>query len=130
MNLRLLGLTIAAGLATVIIVGVAVTELLQSQIEFSLLVGIPVGLFAGAVVAALVAWGTTEGAPTQRRRVAIAFGAFATSFLAVLAAGVVLPIGTVLGITLGIGVGVVVAIVSYWRTTGRTLEHPDGSPLN
>lgn len=130
MNLRLLGFTLAAGIATFLIVGVAVTEVLQSRIEFSLLVGIPVGLVAGAVAAALIAWGTTEGAPTQRRRVAIAFGAFAASFLVVFAAGVLLPAGTVVGILAGIAVGVVVAIVSYRQTSEPGPRQSDGSPLN
>lgn len=76
MNCKLLRLTLAAGVATFLIVGVAVTELLQSRIEFSLLVGSPVGLVAGAIAAGLVAWGTNNGASAQRRRLATAFGTF------------------------------------------------------
>jgi len=118
MNLRFLGLTVAAGLATFLIVTVAVAELLQPRIEFSLLIGVPAGLAAGAVAATLVALGSTEAAPPQRRRVATAFGAFAASFLGVLAAGIVLPVGTVVGIVAGIVVGVVVAIAAYRHTAG------------
>lgn len=118
MNLRFLGSAVAAGLATFLIVGVAVTELLSSRIEFSLLIGIPAGLAAGAVAATLVALGSTEGAPAQRRRVATAFGAFGAGFLGVLAAGLLLPVGTVVGIVLGIAVGVVLGVASYRRTAG------------
>jgi hypothetical protein len=119
MNLRLLGRTIAAGIATFLVVGLAVTELLQPRIEFSLLVGIPAGLFTGAVVAAAVAWGSSAGAPAQRRLLAGSIGAAATSFLAVVGAGVVLALGiastVVVGVLVGTVVGVAVAVVGYLR---------------
>ncbi len=115
MTLGLLGRTVAVGLATFLLVGVAVTELLQSRIEFSLFVGIPAGLVAGALAATLVARASSAGAPAQRRRLAGVFGAFAASFLLVLAAGVVLPLGTVVAILGGVGVGIVVAVASYLR---------------
>jgi hypothetical protein len=119
MNLRLLGQAIAAGIATFLVVGLAVTELLQPRIEFSLLVGIPTGLFAGAVVAAVVAWGSRSGEPEQRRLLASAIGAGATSFLVVVAAGALLALGiastVVVGVLVGTVVGLAVAVVSYLR---------------
>jgi hypothetical protein len=122
MNLRLLGTTIAAGIATVLVVGLAVTELLQPRIEFSLLVGIPAGLFAGAVVAAAVAWGSSAGSTAQRRLLASSIGAAATTFLVVVGAGVVLALGVagtvVVGVLLGTVVGVAVAVVNYVRLRG------------
>lgn len=130
MNFRSLGVTIAAGVATFLIVGVAVTELLQSSIEFSLLVGIPAGLIAGATVAAVVAWGVSEGAPAGRRRVAVAFGTFAVTFLVVLVAGVFLPTGTTLSIIVGIGVGTIVAVGSYLLGGGSSPDQPNVSPPN
>lgn len=130
MNTRLLGLTLAAGLATFIVVGVAVTELLQSRIAFSLLVGLPAGLVAGALTAALVAWGVTEGAPAQRRRLATAFGTFGVGFLVVLIAGSFLPVGMAFTIVIGVGVGIVVAIASYLRATGELPAHADESASN
>jgi hypothetical protein len=126
MNRKLLGLTLAAGVATFLIVGVAVTELLQSRIEFSLLVGLPVGLVAGAIAAGLVAWGTSKGAPAQRRRLATAFGAFGAGFLVVLVAGILLSIGTIISIVIGVGVGIIVAVVFYLRATGETFDHTAG----
>lgn len=130
MNRRLLGLTIAAGLATFLIVGVAVTELLQSRIEFSLLVGIPAGLIAGAAIAAVVAWGVSEGAPAQRRRLAVAFGTFGATFLVVLVTGAFLPVGTVVSIVIGIGVGLAVAGGTYLRDGGSIPDQPNVSPPN
>ena len=130
MNYRLFGLALAAGLATFLVVGVAITELLQSRIEFSLLVGLPAALVAGALAAGLVAWGVNEGAPAQRRRLATAFGTFGVGCLVVLVAGIFLPIGTTISIVLGAGVGVVAAIASYLRTTGKTPGQSDGSSSN
>lgn len=130
MNYRLLGLTLAAGLATFFVVGVAVTELLQSRIAFSLLVGLPAGLVAGAFAASLVAWGVTEGAPAQRRRLATAFGTFGLGFLVVLVAGSLLSVGVTISIVIGVGVGVVIAIASYLRATGETPAQSDESSSN
>nr|WP_240792398.1 hypothetical protein [Salarchaeum sp. JOR-1] len=122
MNRKLLGLTLAAGVATFLIVGVVVTELLQSRIEFSLLVGLPVGVVAGATAAGLVAWGTNRGAPAGRRRLATAFGTFGAGFLVVVVAGSLLHIGTGTSIVIGVGVGSAVAVASYLRATGETLD--------
>lgn len=130
MNLRKLGLTIAAGIATVLVVGVAVTELLQPRIEFSLLVGIPAGLFAGAVVAAVVAWSVGEGRSAQQRRLAVALGSFAAAFLAVLVAGALLSVGTVLGTVAGVAVGLVAALGAYLRGGGSPPERTTDSPSN
>lgn len=127
MNLKIFGLALAAGVATFIVAGVAVTELLQPRIEFSLLVGLPVGLVAGSLAAAVVAWGVNEGEPPQRRRLATAFGAFGAGFLVVLFAGILLPLGTTITIGIGVGVGILVAIVSYFRATGELVDHTDGT---
>lgn len=124
MNLRLLGLALAAGLATFLLVGVVVTELLASRIAFSLLVGIPAGLFAGAVVATLVAWASDAGGPPERRRLATAFGTFAATFLLVLVVGAVVPVGMTIGVLAGVVVGVVAAVGSYVRARGRTPDDP------
>ena len=119
MNLKVFGLALAAGVATFIVAGVAVTELLQSRIEFSLLVGLPVGLVAGSLAAAVVARGVNEGEPPQRRRLATAFGAFGAGFLVVLFVGIVLSLGTIISIVIGVAVGIIVAFASYFRVHWR-----------
>ena len=126
MNLKIFGLALAAGVATFIVAGVAVTELLQSRIEFSLLIGLPVGLLAGSLAATVVAWAVNEGEPPQRRRLATAFGAFGAGFLVVLLAGILLPFGTTIMMVIGVGVGILVAFVSYFRATGELVDHTDG----
>jgi len=119
MNSKLLGLVLAAGVATFLVVGSAVTELLQSRISFSLLAGLPVGLVAGAVAAALVAWGVNEGEPLQRHRLATAFGAFGVGSLVVLFVGIILSLGTIISIVIGVAVGIIVAFASYFRVHWR-----------
>lgn len=130
MNLRLLGRTLVAGLVAFLVVGVAVTELLSARIEFSVLIGTPAGLVAGALAAALVAWGTSAGAPPQRRRLATACGAFAAGLLLVLALGALVQMGTVVGTVLGVVVGLIAAAAAYLRPRGRTPDRADGPSSN
>lgn len=113
MNLRSVGLALAAALGTALVVGVLVTELLAARIAFSLFVGIPAGLLAGAVAGAVVAWGLLEGAPAARRRLALSFGAFGGTLLAVLVVGVLLPFGTLVSTLAGTVLGVAVAVAVY-----------------
>ncbi|OAQ52644.1 hypothetical protein HTG_09975 [Natrinema mahii] len=51
---RTLGYAAAAGIAAFLVVVVAVSELLVPAIEFSVLVGLPAGVGAGVLVAAVV----------------------------------------------------------------------------
>ena len=53
MNAKSLALALAAGTAAFLLVGVAVTEVTQPWVEFSLLLGMPAGVAAGAFAAAL-----------------------------------------------------------------------------
>ncbi|ELZ24477.1 hypothetical protein C477_00910 [Haloterrigena salina JCM 13891] len=108
----MIGRLVAARLATYLIVTVAVTDLLRSRIEFSLLVGIPSGLVAGAVAGGVVAWGFADGAP-ERRRIASAFGAFAITVLVAIVAGSLLPVGTALTVVVGTVVGLLTAVGVY-----------------
>jgi hypothetical protein len=119
MNFGSIGRLVATGLATFLLVTVTVTELLQSRIEFSLLVGIPAGLVAGAVAGGVVAWGFADGAPERRRRIASSFGAFAMTVLVTIVAGLLLPIGIALTIVVGTVVGLMTAVGVYRRDGGR-----------
>jgi hypothetical protein len=62
MTRKSLGYALAAGLAVFLTVGVAVTELAGTWVEFSLFVGLPAGIVAGAAAAAAVTVGLSDGA--------------------------------------------------------------------
>lgn len=116
MTFKTLTLALAAGIATFLVVAVAVTELLAGRIEFSLFVGLPAGLLAGAVAAALVALGLETDAPPERHRIAMAAGGFGAAFLLVLALGAGLfDVGTVLALALAAIVALLVAVTTYVR---------------
>ena len=112
MNAKTLGLALAAGTAAFLLVGVAVTEFTQPWVEFSLLLGIPAGVAAGAFAAAGVYLGLADEAPARRRRVAGAFGGFGAVFLFALVAlaglfrvGITLALGVAFAVGLAAGVG-------------------------
>lgn len=105
MTVRSLLVALAAGVAAFIVVGAAVSEYTLRWIEFSVFVGIPAGLAAGAFVAAGVYLGLADDAPAQRRRVASAFGGFGVAF-------VVLLVGLAAGLGLGTVQSMVVAAVA------------------
>jgi len=115
MHVRTLALAAAAGLATFLAVGTAVTEVALRWIEFSLFVGLPVGAVAGAAAAALVVLGSGDEAAGRQRRVAAAVGAFGVAFLLALAVAVglfsvpnarALTLATVVGILTAAGTNV------------------------
>lgn len=60
MDLRRLGVALAAGTAAFLLVGVAVTAALEPTIEFSLFIGLPAGFVAGVIVIAFVAITLTD----------------------------------------------------------------------
>lgn len=115
MNFKSFVLALAAGIATFLIVGAGVATLVQPWIEFSVFVGIPVGLVAGAIAAVLVALGLGDAAPVERRRLAATFGAFAVGFLIVLVAGSVATLGLTLSMLVGVVVGTIAALGTYLR---------------
>lgn len=122
MQLKSLVLALVAGLAAFLVVGVAVTELVQSWIEFSLFLGIPAGLGAGAFVAALVYLWLADDVPAQRQRVAITFASFGVAFLVILLAiSIVLDMGTTLTLIVATVVGIMAAIAAY---VGGETERP------
>jgi hypothetical protein len=82
MDLRTLVAAAAAGLATFLVVAAAVSELLLPVVAFSVLVGVPAGLVAGAAVAAVVLLAIGDR-DRRRRRLALALSAFGVTLLAV-----------------------------------------------
>ncbi|WP_123538827.1 hypothetical protein [Halosimplex salinum] len=121
MKLRTFGLALAAGVAVFLVVGVAVTEAALQWIEFSLFVGLPVGLVAGVTAAALVLLGVGDEVSLQRRRAAVALGVFGVVFLAVLVvvAGV-FSVGTLHSLSLATAVGLLAGIGSFALDPGET----------
>lgn len=115
MNLKSLVFALVAGIAAFVVVGVGVTALLESSIEFSVLLGIPAGLGAGAVAAAAVYLGLGDDAPAERRRVAVAFGLFGAGLLVTLVVLAAVGQGMVISTVAGIVVGVLAGVVSYLR---------------
>lgn len=115
MNLRSLALAVVAGLASFLVVGLAVTVVAERWIEFSLFVGLPAGLVAGAVAAAAVYLGLADDGPAERRRVATSVGLFGVGFLATLVVLALAGQGLVVATVVGVAVGLVAALVGYVR---------------
>lgn len=109
MNAKSVGVALAAGIAIFLIIGVAITELAQSWIEFSLFLGIPAGFAAGAFTAVAVYLGLADNAPAHRRRITGAFAGSGTVFLVVL---IVLGGLLNLGVTLALGIAFVVGFLT------------------
>lgn len=127
MSVKSFGVALASGIATFLIVGVAVTEFAQSWIEFSLFIGIPSGLVAGALAATAVYLGLADEAPERRRRIAGSFAGFGMGLLiALVVLGGILDIGITLAIGISILVAVGVAAVAYLRfPTRKTADKGD-----
>lgn len=112
MRTRTLVLALAAGVSTFLVVAATVSELLLPLIEFSVLVGLPVGLLCGAGVALFVV--RRADIPGPVGHAATAFGAFGVVSLLTFAAGLalgervsqVLLVGAALGVLAGLGAAV------------------------
>jgi undecaprenyl pyrophosphate phosphatase UppP len=132
MGLKSLSLALVSGIAVFLIVGAAVTEFAQSWIEFSLFLGIPVGLVTGALTAAAVYLGLADDAPVRRRRVAGSFAAFGVGFLiALVVFGWLLNIGVTTALIVSVVVALAVAVVAYLRggkTLGATIGDDGDTP--
>lgn len=119
MNARAVLLAIAAGVAAFLLSAIAVIELLLPTMEFSVFVALPVGLFVGAAVTALVLFG--YGRDGESRVLATAFGTFAIAFLLVFAALLfVVGIGAVVSLLGAVIVGVIVAVAVAVRSRQGT----------
>lgn len=114
MNFKSLALAFAAGITTFLVVGIVVTELAQPSIEFSLFLGIPAGLGAGAFVTAIVYRSLADDAPAERRRIAFAVATFGLVFLLVLVAvATLLDLGTVVSLIVAAVVGILASVSAY-----------------
>lgn len=125
-NAKSLSLATAAGIATYLITGVAVTEFAQPWIEFSLFVGLPAGVTAGAFAAAVVYLGLADDAPARHRRIAGALAGFgAVSLVVLIALSGLLDVGVTLALGIAFVVGVVAGIGTYVRGPRGTTPTDD-----
>lgn len=115
MRLRTVVLALSAGVATTLLVGLAVTEALVPTIAFSILVGLPVGLASGLFVGSLVLLALADrDATATNRHAATAVGVCGLVLLvAFTVTGFVLDVGVTIGIVGGAVVGVVLGVVTF-----------------
>lgn len=116
MNLiRTLVPAIITGVSGFIIFGVIATEIASPYIEFSVFVGIPVGLIAGLVLTALVIATLGTDDPAKRRSGA-SVASFGIAFLvvALLVAGI-LRLRISLSLIIGGVAGIIGAVATYVR---------------
>lgn len=113
MRLRGVVLALGAGLAAFLTVGAAATAVALQWIEYSLLVGVPVGLVVGVTAVAVVVVGLRGEASVRQRRAGVTVAAFGTTFLLVLFGSVgafsvsnsrALVFATATGLLTGVGV--------------------------
>lgn len=110
-------LALGAGVAAFVVVGVLVTELATPAIEFSLFVGLPVGLVAAVATTAVVYARLGDPAPA-RRRPALALASFGAAFLlALVVATVVVGLrnSVALSIAAAVGLGVALGVLVHDR---------------
>ncbi|MFD1563718.1 hypothetical protein ACFR99_09175 [Haloarchaeobius amylolyticus] len=121
MRLRTLGAAGAAGLATFLLVFVIVSEALLPYIEFSVLVGVPAGLVAGALIATVVLVQSSQDDGRTRRPLALALGTFGVTFLV----GFVVALGGLqAGVAISIAGAAVLGILSGLVAAVRARREP------
>lgn len=115
-GLQTFGASLLAGVATLLVVTIVVTELAADEIEFSLLVGLPAGLVAGAVVGGIIYVAARRRRPGPAQLAASLVMGFAAGFMiAYFVAVVVIEIETMDAMGAAAVVGVVTAILSFVR---------------
>lgn len=126
MDVKSLVLAAGVGLATFLLVGGAVTAILEQWIEFSLFIGIPVGLLAGVLAAGGIAVGLSEEASTRQRIAKIVAG-FSLGFLLSLAVLLLIWNG---GFTLTVGISIAVGLVTAVLVDWVRPSSPAGNKLS
>lgn len=110
------------GFATFVLVGIAVTALLEPRIEFSMFVGFPVGLLGGVLAGAAVLLFLADNEETTRV-IAGTLTWFLVGFLGTVG---VLMVGLNGGVASSVGVAVVVGVLAaalaYLRIGGGPIR--------
>jgi hypothetical protein len=119
MRIRVAAAAVGVGITVFLVVAVAVIELVN--VEFSALVGLPVGLLAGGAVAVVVAVRYDELAPAARYVVDAAAG-FGLTVIALLAISYVNLAGLRPALSTDVTVGIAVSVAALaalasWRAS-------------
>lgn len=115
-GLQTFGASLLAGVATMLVVAIVVTELLADEMEFSLLVGLPTGLIAGLVVGGLIYLAAKKRHPAPAQTAASLVMGFAAGFMiAYFVAIVVLEFDTIRAMGGAAVVGLVTTVISFIR---------------
>ncbi len=113
------GLTaVGAALTTGLLVAVAITEMLA--VEFSVLIGLPVGILAGLVVLATVGI-AFDGLDPMERRALSAYAGFGLTVVGLAALAYLNLLGDVSGL-LAAGAGLAVTVLTYLSLWGVERE--------
>lgn len=103
---------LVSGVATVLVVTISVTALAETYLDVSLVVGVPIGLFAGILVAVGVSWIADPDRPERTARLTAAVIGFALTYLLVYFIGAPLanldPLETIVA---SAGAGVLVVLL-------------------
>jgi hypothetical protein len=104
---RSIGLVLATGFATFLVVGIAAAEIAGHWLGAPPIVGLPIGAIAGAAATATVAVGLSESLPDRTRRLTAGFAGLSIGFVVgAVAADILLHIGQSSSIAVGAAVGV------------------------
>jgi hypothetical protein len=108
---RSIGLVLATGVATFLVVGIAAAEVAGHLLGAPPIVGLPIGAVAGAAATASVAVGLSESLPDRTRRLTAAFAGLSIGFVVgAVAADILLHIGRSSSIASGAAVGILFAL--------------------
>lgn len=114
MHARNVLLAAVTGFAGFMLATVAVTALLEPRIEFSIFVGLPVGILVGLVVTWYVYSRLTRD-QSGGRRTATALVAAAVGFVVGFAIPATVGVGLTISMTVAVATAVVAGLVSYWQ---------------
>ncbi len=110
MDLRQLLTVVGAGLTTFLLVAVGVIEALN--MEFSAIIGLPVGLLAGLVVLVIL-WVRLDGLSVGVRRALSAYAGFGLAVLGFFVLRYVNIGREILTVDVIVGLGIVLAVIIY-----------------
>lgn len=115
-GLQTFGASLLAGVATLLVVTVVVTQLLADELDFSLVVGLPAGLVGGIIVGGVIYLAAKKRHAGPAQTAASLVMSFAAGFLiAYFIAMVVLDLEMTTALGAAAVVGLVLAVVSVVR---------------
>lgn len=116
MNAKHAFLAAVTGFAGFMITTVAITDLLESQVGFSIFVGLPAGILVGLITTWYVYTRQTRGTPgSSGPRVSTALVAAAVAFIVAMALGVTFGGGATTSLIIAVAIAVVAGIAMYLK---------------